>query len=72
MKPNYFIESAEPISPWDYEHDGKYYPTAKEAVDEAINYHGPLWQVVKREVVFTSADKEAVAAIWGDAVWSGR
>ena len=69
MKPTYFIESAEPISPWDYERDNKSFETAKAAVEEAIQFHGSLWQVVRREVVFTSADKESVAEIWGEEVW---
>ena len=69
MKPTYFIESAEPISPYDYERDNKSFKTAKGAVEEAIKFHGSLWQVVRREVVFTSADKESVAGIWGEEVW---
>ncbi len=70
MKPTYFIESAEATSSWDYERDDKSFETAKGAVEEAIKFHGSLWQVVRREVVFTSADKESVSRIWGEEVWN--
>ncbi len=65
MKPTYFIESAEPISPWDYERDNKSFKTAKGAVEEAIKSHGSLWKVVRREVVFTSADNDDICSVCG-------